>query len=156
MLIRKYEETDCLQLMELFIDTVHSINVKGYSEEEIEAWAPTNYIKLNYSRWKDSLKENYTFVATLNNKIVGFIDLSSTGYLDRLFVHKDYQNQGIASALLNQVLTLAKTLNLATITTEASIIARPFFEKYGFKILKKQKVERNSIYLINYLMVKKI
>lgn len=156
MLIRKYKDKDCLKLMELFMETVHSINIRDYSLEEIEAWAPVNYIELNYSRWKKSLKENYTFIAILNNKIVGFIDLNSTGYLDRLFVHKDYQNQGVASALLNQVLSLSKTLNLTTITTEASITAKPFFEKYGFIEIKKQKVERASIYLTNYLMKKKL
>ena len=32
-------------------------------------------------------------VALENNVIVGFGDIDNTGYLDRLFVHKDYQSQ---------------------------------------------------------------
>lgn len=41
--------------------------------------------------------KHYTVVAVENNIIVGFGDIDKTVYFDRLFVHKDYQNQGIAS-----------------------------------------------------------
>ncbi|MGP2526762.1 GNAT family N-acetyltransferase [Acidaminococcus sp. LBK-2] len=38
------------------------------------------------------------------NKIGGFGDLAPSGYLDRLFVHKDYQRRGFATAITWRIL----------------------------------------------------
>ena len=35
--------------------------------------------------------------------LVGFGDIDKTGYLDRLFVHADYQKKGIATAICNRL-----------------------------------------------------
>ncbi len=35
MLIRRYEPSDCKDLVELFYNTVHSINAKDYTEEQL-------------------------------------------------------------------------------------------------------------------------
>lgn len=37
--------------------------------------------------------EHYTIVAVKNKIIVGFGDIDRTGYLDRMYVHKDFQRQ---------------------------------------------------------------
>ncbi len=39
MFIRKYESTDCKELAELFYNTVHTINAKDYTKEQLDAWA---------------------------------------------------------------------------------------------------------------------
>ncbi len=41
-----------------------------------------------------------------------------------------------------------------SITTHASITARPFFEKRGYRPVKEQQVERKGILLTNYVMVR--
>lgn len=43
-------------------------------------------------------------------------------------------------------------MNTTKIVTHASITAKGFFEKRGYKVLKKQQVEREGIYLINFIM----
>ena len=88
MIIRKYKSTDCKYLAQLFYDTVHSVNSKDYSKEQLNAWATGN---IDLKQWDESFKKNYTIVALENNIIVGFGDIDKTGYLDRLYVHKDYQ-----------------------------------------------------------------
>ena len=40
------------------------------------------------------------------------------------------------------------------ITTYASITAKPFFEKRGYKVVKERQVERQGIFLTNYVMIK--
>ena len=90
-----------------------------------------------------------TLVAIENSIIVGFGDIDSTGYLDRLYVHKDYQKQGIASALCDKLEN-----GFTKITTHASITAKPFFLHRGYKVVKEQQVERNGIFLTNYVMEK--
>ena len=39
MLLRNYVKTDCAQLARLFYDTVHTVNAKDYTQEQLAAWA---------------------------------------------------------------------------------------------------------------------
>lgn len=40
MNIMKYEEADIVEIVSLFYKTVHSVNLKDYSQTELDAWAP--------------------------------------------------------------------------------------------------------------------
>lgn len=98
-----------------------------------------------------SLQSHQSFVALEDNIIVGFGDIDEIGYLDRLYIHKDFQGKGIATALCDR---LENEVNVDCIRTHASITAKPFSIKRGYKIIKEQKVERQGILLMNYLMEK--
>lgn len=148
MIIRRYETSDCKELTELFYNTVHSVNIKDYTEEQLNVWATGS---VDLEKWNKSLLSHFSVVAVEDGIIVGFGDVDSTGYLDRLYVHKDYQNQGIATAICDK---LEYNFEVEKITTHASITAKPFFEKRGYKVIKKQTVERNGVLLHNYIMEK--
>lgn len=152
MKIRKYREEECLKLLKLFFDTVRNVNIKDYTQEQVAVWAPDNYIEEKYGCWSKTLKENFTVIAETDGKITGFADITPSGYLDRLFVHKDYQGTGIASALLEKILEYAYEQNVEKVITEASITARPFFEKHNFVVIQEQQVERSGVFLTNFLM----
>ena len=150
MIIRKYLPSDCKYLTELFYNTVHSINAKDYTDEQLNVWA-TGIVDIE--EWNRSLSEHYTLVAISEDIIVGFGDIDKTGYLDRLYVHKNYQNQGIASAICDK---LEHTFQVGKITTHASITAKPFFLQRGYKIVKEQQVIRENIPFTNYIMEKQV
>ena len=150
MIIRQYEPTDCEHLAKLLYETVHTINAKDYSQEQLNVWATD---KIDLEVWNKSLSEHYTVVAVENNIIVGFGDIDKSGYLDRLFVHRDYQRRGIATAICNK---LEQAVKADKIITHASITAKPFFEQRSFKVVKEQQVERNGIALTNYVMEKQV
>ena len=147
MIIRMYQASDCKELTNLFYNTVHSVNAKDYTKEQLDVWA-TGTVDLK--EWDKSFTEHYTVVAIDNNIIVGFGDIDKTGYLDRLYVHADYQGKGVATAICNRLEQAVQ----GKITTHASITAKPFFEKRGYKLVKEQQVERQGIYLINFCMEK--
>ena len=147
MEIRKYLESDCKILSELFYNTVHTVNAKDYTKEQLDVWATG---EVDLEKWNQSLKEHYSVVAVEGEVIVGFGDIDSTGYLDRLFVHADYQRKGIATAICNQLEQAVQ----GNIVTHASITARPFFEKRGYTVVKEQQVERQGIFLTNFIMIK--
>ena len=135
MILRKYKPTDCKVITELFYNTVHTINLIDYSKEQANVWAAGN---VDLEKWNDSFSEHYTIIAEIDKTIVGFGDIDKYGYLDRLYIHKDYQRQGVATAICNQ---LEKAVNTTKIVTHASITAKGFFEKRGYKVLKKQQVQ---------------
>ena len=148
MLLRNYVKTDCAQLARLFYDTVHTVNAKDYSREQLDAWATG---EVNLEAWNKSLQAHNTVVAEMDGQIVGFGDMDETGYLDRLYVHKDYQRRGVATAICD---ALEQNTKAAEFTTHASITARPFFEKRGYTVVKVQQVERRGILLTNFVMKK--
>lgn len=147
MFIRKYQPSDCKELARLFYHTVHTVNAKDYTKEQLNAWATG---QIDGEKWNRSFQEHYSVVAVDDKVIVGFGDIDRTGYLDRLFVHADYQKNGIATAICNQLEQAVQ----GNIVTHASITAKPFFEKRGYQVIKEQQVERHGIFLTNYVMIK--
>lgn len=148
MYIRRYVSSDREELTRLFYQTVHSINAKDYSSEQLAVWAPED---IDLEKWDKSFLEHDTVVAVEDGALVGFGDIDRSGYLDRLYVHKDYQNQGVAAAICDE---LEKLAGSGAIITHASITAKPFFEHRGYKVLKEQQVIRRGISLTNYVMKK--
>ena len=122
MIIRRYLPTDCKEIITLFYNTVHSVNAKDYTKKQLDVWATG---KENLNDWNKSLLNHYTLVATIAGVIVGFGDIDKSGYLNRLFVHKDYQQKGIGSVLCNEL----EKISPNKITVHASITAKPFFSK---------------------------
>lgn len=148
MVVREYQSSDSKELAELFYNTVHSVNARDYAKEQLDVWATG---KVDLEKWNQSFREHYTIVAVKDEIIVGFGDMDIlSGYLDRLYVHKDYQGKGIATAICNKLEKEAE----GKIFTHAAITARPFFEKRGYKVIKEQRVERQGIFLTNFIMEK--
>ncbi|MEK5059163.1 GNAT family N-acetyltransferase [Paenibacillus sp. FSL H7-0326] len=154
--ILRFKETDLEEIVNLFYETVHAVNSKDYTEEQVNAWAPRDEKDSKMGAWKESLSRNTTFVANIGDKIVGFSDLRHDGYLDRLFVHKDYQGMGVAGSLVSRLEEEAMKFNLPEIDTEASITAKPFFERQGYIVVKEQTVEIRGVKLTNYKMIKRL
>lgn len=150
MWTRDYQPTDCEQLAKLFYNTVHNVNAKDYSSEQLDVWATG---KVDLREWNRSLLKNKTVIVMEKNEIVGFGDIDRSGYLDRLFVHQDYLGKGIATRICNE---LESAVNVKVITTYASITAKPFFQQRGYRVIKKQEVIRQGIALTNYVMAKEI
>ena len=148
MKLREYRTLDCEPLAELFYQTVHSINAKDYTKEQLDVWATG---KVDLQAWDQSFRAHKTMIATVNDEIVGFGDMDASGYLDRLYVHKNHQNQGIATAICD---ALEGSVEEKTITTHASITAKPFFLHRGYCVVKEQEVIRGGIALTNYVMEK--
>lgn len=149
MELRRYEPGDCKTLTELFYNTVHTVNARDYTPEQLDVWATG---RVDLDAWNASLSEHFTLVAVENGEIVGFGDIDTAGgYLDRLFVHHAHQGEGIAKAICDGLECAADT---PEITTDASITARPFFEKRGYRVVREQSVERGGIFLTNYKMKK--
>lgn len=149
MKLRPYDPADCAEMAQLFYDTVHTVNARDYTPEQLCAWATG---EVDLAEWDRSFQAHHTLVAVEGEQIVGFGDLDvERGYLDRLYVHRDHQGEGIATALCGALERAAS----GPITTHASITARPFFEGRGYRVLREQQVERRGVWLTNYVMGKK-
>lgn len=147
--IRRYKSDDVYNMAKLFYDTVHSINLNDYNEEQVNAWANGN---VDLKLWDERYLNRYTVIAEDKDIMVGFGNIDKSGYLDMLYVHKDYQKMGIATMICNELEKQADN----SVSVHASITAKPFFEKRGYIVIKEQRVNIRGVYLTNYVMEKRV
>ncbi len=151
--IRPFNPSDTPYLIKLFRDAVHTINTKHYSPEQVAVWAPE---EIDEEKWKAKLSSLITFVAEIDGIIVGFADITCQGYLDHLYIHKDYQARFVSLHLLRAIEQAARDLGLSKITTDCSTTARVPAQRMGFKIVKEQTVIIKGVEMINYHMEKEL
>ncbi|MDG2978407.1 GNAT family N-acetyltransferase [Latilactobacillus curvatus] len=147
MEIRRYQQADCQAVAELFYKTVHTVNASDYTKAQLAVWATG---EPDLKQWDQSLQSHFSVVALENDTLIGFGDIDQTGYLDRLFVHADYQRRGVATAICHQL----EQAVAGRIVTHASITARPFFESRGYQVVREQQVARQGVLLTNFVMEK--
>lgn len=152
MRLRPYRPGDCPVLGELFRQTVLGVNCRDYTPEQLAAW--TGGVDL--AAWDRAFRLHITLVAEAEDGgTVGFGDLDPEGgmggsaYLDRLYVHRDHQGEGIARALCD---ALEASVPGKRVLTHASITARPFFLHRGYRVLREQRVVRLDVELTNFVM----
>ena len=153
MIIRPYQTADCEALARLFYDTVHTVNAKDYTKAQLDVWATGN---VDLEAWDRSLTAHFTLVAEENGVITGFGDMDPSGYLDRLYVHGEFQGQGVAASIAQALEGFARGLGVGRIAVHASRTARGFFQSRGFRVVKAQQVERRGVLLENFVMERQL
>jgi putative acetyltransferase len=133
--IRRYDAADLDAVIGVFLRSVREVASRDYDAGQIAAWA-----QADRDVWARRRLDRPTWVALIDDVIAGFIDLKSSGHVDMLFVDTASQRKGVASALLETVENAARGQRLALLDTDASITARPFFEKHGFQVVRSQDV----------------
>lgn len=147
MTIRNVQPGDGREMAELFYNTVHKVNAKDYTPQQLAVWATG---EMDLERWEESFLGHCSLVAQDETGVIGFGDIHADGYLDRLYVRWDRQGQGVARELCDRLEQVAP----GTVTTHASITARPFFEARGYQVVRQQQVERQGVALTNFVMKK--
>lgn len=150
--IRKATMADVSELEELFRNTVLMVNNRDYTDEEVAEWASYGS---RPGRMEELVSTLYLIVASdAEGRIVGFSSIRDDGYLHSMFVHKDHQRRGIATALLRHIESYAVEHGIAEIMSEVSITARPFFERNGYSVDYEQHVNVNRLVMTNFKMKK--
>ena len=79
------------------------------------------------------------FVAKVDNKVVGFAGtwiVLDEAHITNIAIHPNYRKQGIASKLLEELLSYCKSQGCVAYTLEvrkSNIAAKALYEKYNFK-----------------------
>lgn len=151
LILRSAQPTDLKEMQQLFVDTISTVCTNDYTPEQIEVWASS--VK-NTQRWLDVFHKQLFLVAEKDNRIVGYGSLESGNYIDFLYIHRDYQRQGIAQKLFSALEDHAKKVGSKILTSDVSKTAQPFFEKNGFRIVSENKKQIEGIEMMNYKMMK--
>lgn len=147
--VRDYRPEDLASIVDLFTGSVRLVAGRDYTEVQTRAWAPD---QPDLAAWASRLERSRCWVAEVEGAAAGFCNLEPDGRLDMFYVHAGRQRGGVGRALLERLIAEANALGLARVFTEASITARPFFERFGFVVLAAQEVQLRGQSFVNYRM----
>lgn len=153
MNIRFYQKSDSLPLAELFFNTIRTVNRQHYSDEQVKAWAP-DLSTWDMQAWEKKFENKWVFVAHEGETITGFGELELNGHIDRFYIAESAVGKGVGRLIYEAIEKTGKEQKLARLFVEASITARPFFEKMGFSLVNEQTVGRNNVFFTNFVMEK--
>ena len=151
--IRPYKESDIPAISRLYFNTIHRINARDYTPQQIRAWAPTIY---SNSHWMQRFARRRVLVAEDKGRILGFAEFEPSGHIDCFYVHHEHQHRGVGSALMNSLEAEFRTLNVHRLFAEVSLTARAFFESRGFTVVEERNQEYRDVTFILLLMQKYI
>ncbi|MBT1161295.1 GNAT family N-acetyltransferase [Bifidobacterium sp. SO1] len=142
--------------MDVFRRAVTETASRDYDDEQVRAWAGNTGTS---TQWDARRSAVHTWVAETADRrpsIVGFIDIDDDGYIDMLFVDPAVVGRGVASRLFDQVERYAAASNIARLSVHASITARPFFRRHGFRTVETRHPHIGEVTFVNYRMVREI
>lgn len=151
MIIRRYRDSDLEALVELFTASVHEVSAAVYDAAQRHAWAR---IPPDCAAWRERLVGRTVLVADCDTELAGFIAWEPDGHIDLLFTSPRHVRRGVASALYRSAEHALRAAGGSALYTEASLVARPFFERHGFVVEEEQVVNRDGVDLRRFAMRK--
>ena len=151
--IRGYEPRDAADLAEVFFRSVRQVAISDYTPAQVSAWAPERRTPEWSHQWASDGRL-VLLAADENDHPVAFIDLEPDGHIDHLFCVPEAAGKGIASQLYEATETAARQQEISHLYTEASELARRFFERKGFVVLERQDMVIRGEPIHNYKMAK--
>jgi putative acetyltransferase len=153
MRIRRYEQGDGEHLKTVFSDAVLNTGPRGYSEQQVRAWAARAD---DVHEYDERAADGRTLLVAVDeqNNPVAYGDLEQDGHVDHLFCHPDAGRRGVASALYAELEKQAREWKLQRLYVEASEIARPFFAGKGFTLIRRNDFDFEGTPIHNYIMEK--
>ena len=131
-MIRKYKEKEIPKLLEIW---------------ESAALIAHPFLNTEFHEMvKGAMKDMYlpnsdTWVYEENGNIIGFISMMKNE-IGGLFVDPNQQSKGVGTSLVNHINQFHNILEVEVF--EENKIGKPFYEKYGFKVIKEYLMKETN------------
>jgi putative acetyltransferase len=154
-LIRPYVALDLPAIREMWERSIRELGPRAYSPEQVAAWAART---ADMDRLGERLGDGrQVWVAEgVTEEPIGFIDLEMDGHIDFLYAAPEAAGQGVAARLYAEVERAANAAKISRLNTEASEVARGFFERMGFVMLHRRELELVGVPIHNWKMEKQL
>ena len=151
--IRAFREDDADALAAIATRAIRVIGPRGYSSDQVGVWAgrhgdPAKYIE------RDQSGDILLVAADHADAARAYAILERDGHLDHLYCDPDHTRRGLAERLLAEAESAARSMNVARLYTEASELARPAFERAGYRVTHRRDFELDRITIHNFAMEK--
>lgn len=149
---RLFEHSDALSLRQVYESAVSQLTVGEYNLAQRTAWIQAS---ADPKYWLRVLERIQPTVTLVDGKVAGYFDLQPDGLIDHFYVAASFAHQGVARAMMDEILQRAKLCDLSEIHAYVSLTAQPFFTRYGFEVVYRQNVEVGGQQLENARMCKR-
>lgn len=149
MRIREALESDLEALVTVFTAAVHALAGGAYTAEQCHAWAP---VPPDAEGWLSRLSGLKVLLACEGEQVAGFIGYARSGHVDLLFTAPQFARRSVATALFGAACEDMRRAGVQRLSTEASLAARPFFERQGFAVVGEEDVLRQGVSLRRFRM----
>ncbi len=146
--LRSVRREDLPAIIELFARSVETLAVPHYDAAARRVWA-AGAQQESFAR---SVLAAETLVAHIDGDIAGFAGLLPGDHVEWLYVAPEASRRGVARRLVRALLESARRAGHRRVTTEASAIAQPVFERLGFRVLGEERVVREGTEFLRYRM----
>ena len=150
---RLFEHSDALSLRQVYESAVSQLTVGEYNLAQRTAWIQASADPKYWLRVLERIQPSVTLV---DGKVAGYFDLQPDGLIDHFYVAASFAHQGVARAMMDEILQRAKLRDLSEIHAYVSLTAQPFFTRYGFEVVYRQNVEVGGQQLENARMSKRL
>ncbi|GMQ55317.1 GNAT family N-acetyltransferase [Halopseudomonas aestusnigri] len=151
--LRCAQPADYERCVSLFTRSVHTLAASDYDTAQRLAWAP---LEPDLPAWRQRLDSVQLWLLEEAGVLLGFIGFSTDGHIDLLYCAPEAARDGVASQLLAHAESRMRAAGAEQFRTEASLVARPFFLRHGYRVTAQQWVQRGAIRLLRCEMHKQI
>ncbi|MGI2125141.1 GNAT family N-acetyltransferase [Shewanella oncorhynchi] len=161
--IQPYQSCYAREVSELFHLCVHSITHVRYAQAQLMAWSAA---PRSAKHWDLRLRRSKAWVvlaideATASSVCCGFINVEThfpcQGYLDSLYIHPDYQGQGLGERAYLVLEAWAKAQGYARLSLDASYLSKGLFTRMGFIQIQRSYQQKLGQVIPGFYMEKNI
>ncbi len=151
MIIRPYTPDDVETLAALYRDSVTGLGATAYTPEQIAVWAA---FADDLPKFRKFLSQGYTHIAEVDGVLVAFCQRHPEDHIALLYTATRFARRGFATAVYRAIEAHARECNQTVLTTDASKLSRPFFEKEGYTVCRTEQSFREGISFERFQMNK--
>lgn len=148
-----YDEHYLDALVDLCYQSILAVDETLYPRQQKLAWAAAFSEGDQRRPWLDRLKP---FLLLVDDRLAACMALEADGHIECAYTHPGQQRRGLGAALLAHVEDEALRRNIECLYVEASLAAKPLFERYGFELIGENRVHRAGQALLNVRMEKSL
>ncbi len=149
--LRPYVPADAKRCAEIFRASIEELAAEDYDADQREAWASTADDEATFAA---RVGGGLGLIAVIDGAAAGFATLKGAETIDMLYVDPAFTGQGAARTLVDALTRLAAARGAKRLTTEASDVSKPLFERLGFSAQKRNLVRVGDEWLANTTMTK--
>jgi putative acetyltransferase len=153
MIIRPYTPDDLDALAAIYRDAVFGIGTTAYSAEQAAVWAS---FPDDREAFAGLLAKGIALVAEVDEGPVAFCHLHPVDHISLLYTATRHARRGLASAVYSGIEAHARAEGQRVLTTDASKLSRPFFERQGFVLRRTEQTIRQGVAFERYQMEKRL
>jgi putative acetyltransferase len=142
---------DAPALAALFRASVTTLAAAHYDAVQRAAWAAGAD---DLDDFDARLARGMTLVAWCEGAPVAFAQLFPVDHVEMLYVAPAWSRRGLATALISRLEALAREARSSVLSVDASVLARPVFERAGFSLIAAEWVLRDGVSLPRFHLCK--